>query len=306
MRDAFFSELAARFAADPRVVFITADLGYKLYDPLVDIDANRVINAGLRESAMVGYAAGLALAGMRPFVYSIAPFTTLRCLEQIKLDLCYHDAPVVVVGVGGGFAYGANGPTHHGVDDLAALGGLPNLRLWTPGDPNEVRACVRAAAGIGGPAYLRLGRNREPLLRAPEDLGAIDAPAVLAEGNALALVSCGVILGEVLVAAEQLRGEGLAPRVVHLPTLAPFPEAALAAAVGGLPVVTVEEHVSVGGLADRAARMLARRGMPNRFDALTIPAAFPKQCMDRPASLAWAGIDAAAITAAGRRCAQGA
>lgn len=307
MRDAFFSELATVFEADPRVVFITADLGYKLFDPLCEIDPRRVINAGLRETAMVGFAAGLALAGMRPFIYSIAPFATLRCLEQIKLDLCYHELPVVVVGVGGGFAYGPNGPTHHGVDDLAALSGLPNMRLWTPAGPNEVRACVRAAAQLGGPAYLRLGRNREPALRKAEEIGSIDGPALLADGDDIAIVSCGVILGEVLAAVEQLHGDGIAARAVHLPTLAPFPDAALAAAVNALPVLSVEEHMATGGLGGRVARTLARRGMHNRFEALAIPDAFPKQCMDRPASLAWAGIDAAAIAAACRKlCGRGA
>jgi len=118
MRDAFFSELRELYAADKRVVFVTGDLGYKLFEPLREIDPDRTINFGVRESAMVGFGAGLARTGMLPFLYSIVPFMTLRCLEQIKLDLCYNHSRVVLVGVGGGYSYGPNGPTHHGIDDL--------------------------------------------------------------------------------------------------------------------------------------------------------------------------------------------
>src|SRR5512136_1027853 len=155
MRDAFFSELAAFFKNDDRVVFLTGDLGFKLFDPLRDHAPDRVINCGIREAGMVGYAAGLARMGLLPFVYSIAPFITLRCLEQLKIDLCYNRSRVVIVGVGGGFAYGANASTHHGVDDIGVVGSLPGMTVWTPADALEVRGCVRATTSLNGPAYLR-------------------------------------------------------------------------------------------------------------------------------------------------------
>ena len=125
MRDAFFSALLDLYREDRRIVFLTADLGYKLFDPLAALDPRRVVNVGIREGAMVGYAAGLAKTGMTPFIYSITPFLTVRCLEQIKLDICYNRACVVIVGVGGGFAYGEDGPSHHGTDDVGLLATLP-------------------------------------------------------------------------------------------------------------------------------------------------------------------------------------
>src|ERR1035437_1334923 len=184
MRDAFFDELLKLYQKDRRGVFLTGDLGYKLFDRLSAHDPARVINCGIREAGMVGYAAGLAKTGLLPFVYSITPFVTLRCLEQIKIDLCYNKANVVVVGVGGGFAYGPNGSTHHGVDDIGVLSCLPGLKIWTPSDSHEVRLCVQAATSLDSPAYLRLGRNKEPhVFKALDSTPDINQPALVREGG---------------------------------------------------------------------------------------------------------------------------
>lgn len=303
MRDAFFSELLPVFKHDPRVVFLTGDLGYKLFDELTAHDPARVINCGIREAGMVGYAAGLAQTGLRPFVYSIAPFATLRCLEQIKIDLCYNRANVVVVGVGGGYAYGPNGSTHHGVDDIGVLSTLPGLTIWTPSDPHEVRLCVRAAASLDTPAYLRLGRNKEPQLfpslHATPD---ISAPALVREGSDGVLLACGFILHEVLKAATILGQVGIHPAVVRVATLRPFPEEFLRAlTAGGKPILTVEEHVAVGGLGQETARLLAEAGSGNPFRMLAIPALFPDGCYDRESLLARAGIDPQGIATAYRK-----
>jgi transketolase len=300
MRDAFFAELLPLFKHDPRVVFLTGDLGYKLFDQLTEHDPSRVINCGIREAGMVGYAAGLAKAGMLPFVYSIAPFITLRCLEQIKIDCCYNGANVVVVGVGGGYAYGPNGSTHHGVDDVGALSCLPRLTIWTPADPHEVRSCVRAAATLTTPAYLRLGRNKEPFVypnqQATPD---ITQPAVVREGQDGTIVTCGFILHEVLKAADLLGQVGIHPKVVRLATLRPFPgEAIRALAAGGGPLLTVEEHISTGGLGLETARVVAEAGSGNRFAMCCIPHEFPHACFDRPTLLAQAGIDPQGIASA--------
>ena len=305
MRDAFFAELLDLYKADQRVVFLTGDLGYKLFDRLVEADPDRVMNVGLREAGMVGVASGLAHAGMLPFVYSITPFVTLRCLEQVKLDFCYNQVRAVLVGVGGGYSYGANGPTHHGVDDIGVLSCLPGLRVWTPADPMEVRACVRAVAELSGPAYLRLGRNGEPCLH-PQDKvpPPIGAPVVSRNGTDGTLLTCGVILHEVLKAAELLKEEGCNVRVVHVPTLRPFPaERLLACLAPEGPVLTVEEHVSVGGLGQETAVLLAQRGVARPFRMLSIPMAFQGECLSRDAALAWAGIDAPSIAEAWRELA---
>lgn len=282
------------------MVFLTGDLGYKLFDQLREHDPARVINCGIREAGMVGYAAGLAKTGLLPFVYSIAPFVTLRCLEQIKIDLCYNRANVVVVGVGGGFAYGPNGSTHHGVDDIGVLSCLPRLTIWTPADPHEVRLCVRAAASIDGPAYLRLGRNKEPhVFNSLNDTPDITRPALVLKGDDGVIITCGFILHEVLKAANLLNRQGIHPAVIRIATLRPFPEEYLRAVIAdGRPIMTVEEHVATGGLGQETARIIAEAGGGNHFRMLAIPAEFPDACYDRAALLARSGLDARGIAAA--------
>jgi transketolase len=294
MRDAFFAELLTLFKHDRRVVFLTGDLGYKLFDQLTEHDPARVINCGIREAGMVGYAAGLAKTGLLPFVYSITPFVTLRCLEQIKIDLCYNKANVVVVGVGGGFAYGPNGSTHHGVDDIGVLSCLPGLKIWTPADTHEVRLCVRAAATLDTPAYLRLGRNKEPhVFKTLDSTPDISQPALVREGGDGVIVTCGFILHEVLKAAEMLDRVGIHPAVVRVATLRPFPgEYLRAIAADGKPLMTVEEHVATGGLGQETARIIAEAGRGNCFKMLAIPQEFPDACYDRETLLTRSGLDA--------------
>lgn len=295
MRDAFFDELAGLYRDDDRVVFLTGDLGYTLFRPLEQIDPRRVVNFGIREAAMVGFAAGLAALGRLPFVYSIVPFLTLRCLEQIKLDLCYNRLRAVLVGVGGGFAYGPNGPTHHGVDDLGVLSALPGMTCWTPATPKEVRAFVRQTPDLEVPAFLRLGRNGEPDLDLP--VGSAGEPVLAARGRDGLIVTCGVLLHEVLAARAQLETEGIVPAVVHLPVMSPFPDEALMAYFSpGQPCLAVEEHVEAGGLGQRLALRLAQRRHSAPFRSLAIPNRFPDACYSRPAALAWAGLDAPSIT----------
>lgn len=296
MRDAFFQELTGLFGDNPQIVFMTGDLGYKLFDPLKAIDPQRVINAGIREAGMIGLASGMAKTGMMPIVYSITPFLTLRCLEQIKIDLCYNKACVLLVGVGGGFAYGPNGPTHHGIDDIGVLSCLPGMTIWTPADPLEVRACLRAIFDLEGPAYLRLGRNKEPKIHAPQDRIEITQPVVLHRGNDGIIMVCGCIAEEVQKAVAILKQDGISPTVIQLITLRPFPEEFLRHLIADRkPVMTVEEHISIGGLGMEAAKILAEMGTGNPFRMLSSPAKFPVCCMERDALLKWAGLNAEAI-----------
>ena len=297
MRDAFFSELLTLFKHDDRVVFLTGDLGFKLFDSLRDHAPDRVINCGIREAGMVGYAAGMAKMGMLPFVYSIVPFITLRCHEQLKIDLCYNRSRVVIVGVGGGFAYGPNASTHHGVDDIGVVSCLPGMTVWTPADPHEVRGCVRAASRLTGPAYLRLGRNKEPDIHSVH--GAypdIEQPLLFGEAGDGVIVTCGFILHDVLKAVEILNSQGIFPGVVRLTTLRPFPEDYFREIIGaGKPVMTIEEHIAPGGLGHQVAALVAEEGKGNRFRMLSIPLAFPETCLSREGLLTWAGLDAATI-----------
>src|SRR5262249_3895225 len=126
MRNAFADEITALADADPRIVLLSGDIGNRLFDKFRERFPQRFYNCGVAEANMIGLAAGLALGGLRPVAYTITPFITTRCLEQIRVDICYHDVPVVIVGVGGGLSYASLGPTHHSCEDIALLRSLPN------------------------------------------------------------------------------------------------------------------------------------------------------------------------------------
>src|SRR5581483_6606195 len=217
MRNAFIRALTEVAAADPRVVFLTGDLGFKLFDDFARRFPGRFHNVGVAEATMAGVASGLALEGKKPFIYSIVPFATLRCYEQIRNDLCYDAADVTVVGVGGGWSYGQNGPTHHALEDLAVTRVLPNLAVVAPGDPHETIAAVRAIAAQRGPVYLRLGRAGEKNVHAgPVEL-AWGKALTLREGQDLALAATGNMLATAVATADRLAARGFRARVLSVP-----------------------------------------------------------------------------------------
>jgi len=297
MRNAFFDELTKIFVKDEKVIFITGDLGYKLFDTLKEIDAERVINVGIREAAMVGFAAGLAHKGFKPFIYSITPFATLRCLEQIKIDLCYNKNKVVVVGIGGGYSYGPNGPTHFGLEDVGVLNTFPNIHILTPADPNEVVTCLRKIDSIKEPVYLRLGRNKEPCLYSNDIPENISEPTRFAEGPDGTIICNGFILAEVLKALPQLEELDIRPTVIQIRQFKPFPVVFLKKMLDkSKPVLTVEEHVAAGGLGSEVGKIILSQH-ENRipFSSLTAPDCYLEQCFDRDEALVWSNLDSNSI-----------
>lgn len=163
MRNAFIEELVALAEEHPHIALIVGDLGYSVIEPFADSFPDRFINAGVAEQNMTGLAAGMASEGYHVFTYSIANFPTFRCAEQIRNDIDYHKLPVTVVTVGGGLAYGALGYSHHAVQDYALIRSMPNMLIAAPGDPAEVRACMRFLVANPQPSYLRLGKAGEPV-----------------------------------------------------------------------------------------------------------------------------------------------
>lgn len=267
-----------------KVVFITADLGYKLFDRIAAQHPGRVINVGIREATMIGIAAGLSKEGFLPFVYSLAPFITLRCLEQIRVDLCYNGLPAVLVGVGSGFAYGPNGPTHMGLEDVGVMSSLPNLAILSPCDAYEVRALLPQAVGLKTPVYLRLSRAGEPRCHG-ERSGAVKLgrPSVLREGTAAVVITYGAMAHEVLAAADELETEtGLSLRVVSWHTLKPLQGEAVRRVVrDDIPVMVIEEQLPGGSLGSRVALFLKEQAIQSPFCHFPLPEGYPNVCGDR-------------------------
>jgi len=278
MRTAFIRTLTESAASDPRVTLLVGDLGFGVVTDFARRFPGQFFNAGVAEQNMTGVAAGMALAGKIVFTYSIANFPTLRCLEQIRNDVCYHHANVVIVAVGGGFSYGAVGATHHATEDLAILRSLPEMTVIAPGDPSETAAATRAAAAGMGPVYLRLGRAGEPAVhRGPISLS-VGKALMVRQGNDLTLVSTGGMLQTAVQTAEALGARGLSVRVLSMHTLKPLDtEAIYSAAKETRRVVTLEEHSILGGLGGAVAEVLCEAGIPNvRFLRLGLPSRFNK------------------------------
>ena len=164
MRNAFIEELVSLAKRHPHIALVVGDLGYSVVEPFADQFPDRFINAGVAEQNMTGLAAGMASEGYHVFTYSIANFPTFRCAEQIRNDVAYHQLPVTVVAVGGGLSYGALGYSHHAVQDYALMRTMPNMLIAAPGDPLEVRACLRYLIENPQPSYLRLGKAGEPCI----------------------------------------------------------------------------------------------------------------------------------------------
>lgn len=299
MRDAFASEITALAAADERIVLVVGDIGMHLWDEFRARFPARFYNAGIAEQNMISLAAGLALAGLRPVVYTIASFAVTRCLEQIRVDLCYHNLPVVVVGVGAGLSYAALGPTHHACEDLAMLRCLPNLTIVCPCDPLETRLALRAALKEAGPVYLRLGKRGEPCLADPfvsRDFE-IGKPNLLRIGiGKVCFLAVGPIAALAVTVTENLWKRSITSTVLHCHTVKPLHEETLREAFECYPlVVTLEEHSLLGGFGSAVAEWLADHPHPARLLRFGTPDAFPGCVGNREQALAACGLTAEKI-----------
>jgi transketolase len=248
------------------VMLLTADLGYSVLERFATALPEQYANVGVCEQAMAGIAAGLALSGRRVIVYSIANFPTLRCLEQLRNDVCYHNLPVTVIAVGGGLAYGPQGYTHHGVEDLGIMAMLPNMMVACPADPHEAVSLLPQMLERRRPAYLRLGRAGEPVLHAADSKITLGKAVWVRRGHDIALLATGPILGAALRAAEALAKRGISASVVSFHGIRPIDEVAIhEAAHGHRAILTIEEHSVEGGFGSRVADTLMSAGLSPRF-----------------------------------------
>jgi transketolase len=279
MRTTFIETLCELAGRDERIWLLTGDLGYSVLERFAARFPDRYLNVGVAEQNMAGIAAGLARCSKIPFIYSIANFPTLRCLEQIRNDICYHEGNVKIVAVGGGYAYGAQGYTHHGIEDLAILRALPNMTVVAPGDPVETRLATRAIAAHEGPCYMRLGKANEPVVHAEEPDFQLGRALLLRDGSDVTLISTGGLLQHTVATAERLADAGITARVLSMPTLKPLDTAAiLRAARTTRAMVTVEEHSITGGLGSAVAEVLAEaEAPPPPFRRFGVPDRLPHE-----------------------------
>ena len=260
MRTAFIDTLCELASEQEDIVLMCGDLGFSVLERFANRFPQRYFNAGIAEQNMTGMAAGMALAGNIVITYSIANFAILRCLEQFRNDVCYHNASVIVVSVGTGTAYGSQGYTHHGIEDIAITRTLPNVSVASPGDPEEVRWALRELVKRRGPANLRLGRGGEPLVHKPGTLsGMLGAAQILSQpGSDVTFLAMGSPLPEAVAASDRLRASGIDAGVTSMPSITPFDvDFVTQAARKSRLLVTVEENITEGGLGSAGSEVVA-------------------------------------------------
>lgn len=273
MRNAFIDELVELAECDERIVLMVGDLGFGVVEPFSKRFPDRFINAGVAEQNMMGMAAGMASEGMHVFVYSIANFPTYRCAEQIRNDVAYHELAVTVVSVGGGLAYGNLGYSHHAVQDYGLIRSMPNMLIAAPGDPMEVRACVRYLVGAPQPSYLRLAKAGETCLhkKVPNLVpgrwlrikrGQVGGRTFLTTGATLELATQAATEAD---AVHSLPLWGMGYKSIQADQVLPFAN-----------VATVEDHLLDGGMGSWLMESLV--GRPDLLVRIRINALDPSVC----------------------------
>ncbi len=224
MRTAFIEQLILEARINPKIFLLVGDLGFSVVEPFAKEFPDRFINVGIAEQNMTAVASGLAMEGYTVFTYSIANFPTLRCMEQIRYDVCYHNLDVKIVAVGAGYAYASLGPSHHATEDIGMLRTIPGLTIASPGDPLEARRLTTLLSRNPGPAYLRLGKAGEAVVHPAEPEIRMGKPVLVKDGKETAVFATGSILK---YAHDQLKDEKRDWALFSFPVIKPIDGEAL-------------------------------------------------------------------------------
>lgn len=297
MRNAFARAVTALADQNPNLVLLAGDIGNRMFDTFKDKHPTRFYNCGVAEAGMTGIAAGLAASGLQPITYTITPFNTLRCLEQIRDDVCYPNLPVILVGTGAGLSYASLGATHHSMDDIAALRILPNMHVICPGDPVEVELAVAAALELKRPTYIRIGKKGEPVVHAQPPSFQVGQGIALQEGHDIALVSVGNVLPLALDCAQVLTDKGFSTGVVSLHTVKPLDQPLLTELFSRYRRIAVlEEHGLAGGAGSAILEWGCSQGVDLRkLRCFAGPDRFLSACGDQSQARVAIGLETGAI-----------
>jgi transketolase len=278
MRKSFINTLIKLAERDKRIFLLTGDLGFSVLEKFKDKFPERFFDMGVAEQNMIGVAAGLALSGKIVFVYSIVPFLTMRCFEQIRNDLCYQNLNVKLVGVGEGLSYGSAGSTHHSICDIAIMRALPNMKVFAPGDPFETDQIIKIANSSKGPAYIRLGKSLEPEIYSQPLQFNISEGIVLRNGYDITIFTTGNMLYSSKIITDILSQKNIDVRLVSMPTIKPIDKnIILRAAKETEAIFTIEEHSLIGGLGSVLAEVLAESKNKTLFKRISLPDEFCKE-----------------------------
>ena len=259
MRNHVIDELMNFASIDERAFLVTADLGFNVIEKFRDAHPDRYLNVGISEQNMCSVAAGLGLEGYMVFTYSIGNFPTLRGIEQIRNNICYHNANVKILSVGGGFAYGDLGMTHHATEDIAMMRALPNMHVYVPSDEVDAVACFKESVSFDGPAFIRMARGKEAVFH---DKNEIIDPSKLQRytnvGKDVNIITCGTLLGEGKKLQKMFEVAGINAGVFSVLRVKPIcNEEIKELALNSKLLITMEEHNVVAGFGSAVAEVLS-------------------------------------------------
>lgn len=273
MRKTFINTLIDLAREDKDIVLITPDMGFSVLEPFFQKFPERSINCGIAEQNAVSIAAGLALYGKKPYVYTIIPFLTGRAFEQVKLDVAYMKTNVKLVGIGAGFTYGAAGATHHAIEDIALMRVLPDMTICCPGDNKEAEQIVRESVKIDGPMYIRIGRHNRGIF----DTNKIEIgkASIIEKGEDIAVISTSNMLPDASNYCKKLKKNGRKPYLVSMHTIKPIDKKCIEYFIEhNIEIHTLEEHNIIGGLGSAVAEIIAESGKGIKFKRIGIPDKF--------------------------------
>lgn len=272
MRSTFINTLTNMARNDDRIFLITPDLGFSVLEQFQSEFPDRFLNVGIAEQNAVGVAAGLALSGKIVYVYSIIPFVTMRCFEQVRVDVAYMNTNVKLIGVGAGFSYGPQGATHHSIEDISIMRSLPNMTVCCPGDPIEVKCLVEESYNHYGPFYIRLGKNGEPKIHSENAQITIGKAVKVKSGHDLAIITTSNTLELGKKWVYDLESKGKSVTLISMPTIKPFDSQTILDLIHQeTPIITLEEHSIIGGLGTAVAEVIAESGRGIKFKRIAIP-----------------------------------
>lgn len=261
MRNAIISAIHDQMKLDKDIFFLTGDLGFNLLEPIEKDFPDRFIDVGIAEQNMMGVATGLSLSGKKVYVYSIIPFVTMRCFEQIRNDICYHDADVTILGVGSGLSYGILSSTHFALEDIAVMRSLPNMTIFSPTDEVEALSGLEFFRNYYHPLYLRIGKKTEPMVFQKEYQFDFHKGSRIVEGDDGVIFTTGAIASEVIEASNlifKLKKKKIS--VVTIPVIKPInADFILSECLGKKNIFTVEEHSIIGGLGSAIAEIISEK-----------------------------------------------
>ena len=266
MRNTFAKNITKIAKKNKKIILLSGDIGNKLFDSFKKENKNRFINCGVAEANMTTVAAGLAHAGYQPITYTIASFNVFKTLEQIKLDVCYHNLPVIIVGVGSGLGYSNLGTTHHSIEDIGVLNPISNLSIVCPADQKELAILLPQIIKSKRPTYLRIGKKNENEIYNKKCKSKLGVPTILQRGKGICIFATGNILDNILKANKEIKKIGIIPQIVNIHSIKPINEKIINKLLKKFKkIIIVEEHVATGGLGSILMKIASKHRTKNIF-----------------------------------------